>query len=187
MNEELSLCYDEAKEQMNKAIDHLKKEFTKIRAGRASTFMLDSVFVDYYGTPTPLNQVANVTTPDARTLSVAPWEKSMLDPISKAIMAANLGLNPQNNGEMIIISIPPLTEERRAELAKQAKSEVENCKVGIRNARKNANNYIKQLVKDGLAEDMGKDAENTVQKFVSDFTTKAETIYSEKEKEIMTV
>lgn len=187
MQEDLELCFEEANSQMDNAIIHLKKEFSKIRAGKASTFMLDSVKVDYYGSLTPLAQVANVATPDARTLTVQPWEKSMLDPISKAIMQANLGLNPQNNGDIIIIAIPSLTEERRTELAKQAKAEVENCKVGLRNARKSANDFIKQLVKDGMAEDMGKDSETKIQDLVNSFSKKAEDLFNEKEKEIMTI
>jgi ribosome recycling factor len=187
MNEELDMCFEEATSQMDKAIEHLKKEFTKIRAGKASPFMLDSVQVDYYGSMTPLSQVANIATPDARTLSVQPWEKNMLDPITKAITIANLGFNPQNNGESIIISIPPLTEERRKELAKTAKAEVENCKIGLRNARKNAMDYIKQLVKDGLPEDAGKDAENKVQDLVNKYSKNSEDLFNTKEKEIMTV
>ena len=148
MSEELEFCFDQAKEQMDNSISHLNTSLGKIRAGRANSFMLSSVMVDYYGAPTPLAQVANVATPDARTLTVTPWERSMLDEIAKGVMNANLGLNPQNNGEMIIISIPPLTEERRHDLVKQAKTEIEDCKVGLRNARKMANTSIKALVKD---------------------------------------
>lgn len=187
MSEELEFCFDEATEQMSKSIEHLKHVLAKIRAGRANANMLSSVMVDYYGSPTPLAQVGNISTPDARTLTISAWEKSMLDPIAKGIMIANLGLNPQNNGEMIIISIPPLTEERRHELVKQAKAEIEDCKVGLRNARKTANNSIKVLVKDGLSEDVGKDAESKIQDMVSKYTVKAEELLKTKEKEIMTI
>lgn len=187
MSEELEFCFDEATEQMSKSIDHLKHVLAKIRAGRANANMLSSVMVDYYGAPTPLSQVGNISTPDARTLTISAWEKSMLDPIAKGVMVANLGLNPQNNGEMIIISIPPLTEERRHDLVKQAKTEVEDCKVGLRNARKTANTTIKGLVKDGLSEDVGKDAENKIQNMVTTFTSKAEELLKVKEKEIMTI
>lgn len=187
MSEELEFCFEEATEQMSKSIEHLKQVLGKIRAGRANANMLSSVMVDYYGSPTPLSQVGNISTPDARTLTISAWEKSMLDPIAKGVMIANLGLNPQNNGEMIIISIPPLTEERRRDLVKQAKSEVEDCKVGLRNARKTANNSIKGLVKDGLSEDAGKDAESKIQDMVNTYTVKAEDLLKTKEKEIMTI
>lgn len=187
MSEELEFCFDETTEQMNKSLEHLKHVLGKIRAGRANPNMLSSVMVDYYGAPTPLAQVGNIATPDARTLTISAWEKSMLDPIAKGIMMANLGLNPQNNGEMIIISIPPLTEERRRDLVKQAKAETEDCKVGLRNARKSANTTIKSLVKDGLSEDSGKDAEGRIQDMVNKYTVKAEEILKDKEKEIMTI
>lgn len=187
MSEELEFCFEEATEQMSKSIEHLKHVLGKIRAGRANSSMLSSVMVDYYGAPTPLAQVGNIATPDARTLTITAWEKSMLDPIAKGIMVANLGLNPQNNGEMIIISIPPLTEERRRDLVKQAKAEMEDCKVGLRNARKTANDTIKSLVKDGLSEDSGKDAESKIQDMVNKFTVKAEELLKTKEKEIMTI
>jgi len=187
MSEELEFCFDEATEQMSNTIEHLKNVLGKIRAGRANSNMLSSVMVDYYGAATPLSQVGNISTPDARTLTISAWEKSMLDPIAKGVMNANLGLNPQNNGEMIIISIPPLTEERRRELVKQAKVEIEDCKVGLRNARKSANTTIKSLVKDGLSEDAGKDAEAKIQDMVGKYTIKAEELLKEKEKQIMTV
>ena len=140
--EEISFVIDTAKEAMDKALDHLDKSFVNIRAGKANPVMLSTVKVDYYGSQTPLSQVANVNTPDAQTLSVQPWEKNLIPEIEKAIMVANLGFNPMNNGESIIISIPPLTEERRRELVKQAKAEGEHAKVGIRNARKDANNEL---------------------------------------------
>jgi len=145
MNEELQFILDSAKEAMDAALKHLEKQFVNIRAGKASPAMLGSVMVEYYGSQTPLSQVANVNTPDGRTITVAPWEKSMLQEIERAIMIANLGFNPMNNGESIIINVPPLTEERRRDLAKQAKAEAEDAKIGIRNARKDANNEIKKL------------------------------------------
>lgn len=187
MTEDLDICFEMAKEQMESAISHMNSEFAKIRAGKANVFMLDSVKVDYYGTPTAIAQVANVNTPDPRTLTVQPWEKAMLDPIIKAIMVANLGMNPQSNGEMVIINIPPLTEERRRDLVKQAKSEVENCKVSIRNSRKSSNDTIKDLVKNGLPEDLGKTAESKIQDFTNAYSEKAEKLFVEKEKEIMSI
>ena len=145
MNEDIKFILETAKEAMDNAIKHLEKQLSNIRAGKASPAMLGSVMVDYYGTQTPLNQVANVNTPDGRTISVQPWEKSMLQEIERGIMVANLGFNPMNNGETIIINVPPLTEERRRDLSKQAKAEAEDAKVGVRNARKDANNEIKGL------------------------------------------
>ncbi len=187
MNEELNMIFDMAKESMQGSIQHLANELLKIRAGKASPAMLDGIFVEYYGSSTPLNQVANVNTPDARTLTVQPWEKSMLEPIEKAIINSNLGLNPQNNGDIIIINIPTLTEERRRTLLKQAKAEGENAKVGIRNARKDANDEVKRLQKDGLPEDMAKDAEEEVQKITNSFSNKVDELIEKKEKDIMTV
>lgn len=187
MNEEIDFILDAAKEQMNKALSHLEAELLKIRAGKANPVMLQSVKVDYYGAMTPLAQVANVGTPDARTLTVQPWEKGMIEAIEKAILNANLGFNPMNNGESIIINIPPLTEERRGTLAKQAKAEAENCKVSVRNARKDANDEIKKLGKDGLSEDLVKDAEAEVQKITDSFIAKADAAYEAKEKDIMTI
>jgi ribosome recycling factor len=176
-----------SREMMEKAINHLEAELAKIRTGKANPSMLDSVMVDYYGAMTPLNQIANVNTPDARTIVIQPWEKSKLGEIERAIINSNLGLNPQNDGEMIRINVPPLTEERRKEMVKMAKNEAENCKVSIRNARKNANESIKKLQKDGLAEDLAKDAENTVQNLTKDFELKVDDHVAKKEKEIMTV
>lgn len=187
MNEDLEMVYDMAKESMTDSLDHLNKSLRKIRAGKASPQMLEGVMVDYYGSMTPLSQVSNVNTPDARTISVQPWEKAMLDPIERAIINANLGLNPQNNGELIIISIPPLTEERRRGLVKSAKTEGEDAKVSLRNARKDANDEIKRLKNDGLAEDMAKDAEEEVQRITNSFNAKIEALIIEKEKDIMTV
>lgn len=187
MNEELEFIYDTAREAFNRAITHLERELLTIRAGRANPEMLSSIKVDYYGTMTPLTQVANVNTPDARTLTVQPWEKPMIAPIEKAIMNANLGLNPTNNGDMVIINIPPLTEERRKELVKQARAEGEHAKVSVRNARKEANDEIKKLQKDGLSEDLAKDAENEIQQMVTTFNQKIDQVLEKKEAEIMTV
>lgn len=184
MNEEITFILDTAKEAMDAAIKHLEKQFVNIRAGKASPAMLGSVMVDYYGSQTPLNQVANVNTPDGRTITVQPWEKTMLQEIERGIMIANLGFNPMNNGESIIINVPPLTEERRRELAKQAKAEAEDAKVGIRSARKEANNDIKKL---DVSEDLQKNAEVDVQELTDKYVDKVDSILSVKEKEIMTV
>jgi ribosome recycling factor len=185
MNEELQFILDSAKEAMDAALKHLEKQFVNIRAGKASPAMLGSVMIDYYGSQTPLSQVANVNTPDGRTITVAPWEKSMLQEIERAIMIANLGFNPMNNGETIIINVPPLTEERRRDLAKQAKAEAEDAKIGIRNARKDANNEIKKL--DEISEDLKKNAEFDVQEMTNNYVKKVDAIFQVKEKEIMTV
>ncbi|WP_298767226.1 ribosome recycling factor [uncultured Polaribacter sp.] len=184
MNEEIEFILDTAKEAMNKAIAHLEKELVSIRAGRATPAMLSTVMVDYYGAQTPLGQVANVNTPDARTLSIQPWEKNMLQEIEKAIQLANLGFNPMNNGDIIMINVPPLTEERRKGLAKQAKAEAEDAKVGIRNARKEANNDIK---KTDISDDMKKISEDDVQKLTDTFVKVIEEKLAVKEKEIMTI
>jgi ribosome recycling factor len=172
---------------MNGSVAHLEKEFLNIRAGKATPQMLGGVFVDYYGSQTPLSQVANINVPDARTITVTPWEKSMLHPIEKAIMIANLGFNPMNNGDNIIISVPPLTEERRRDLVKQAKAEAEDAKIGIRNARKDANTEIKKLEKEGTSEDDCKKAEEDVQKLTDAYIKKIEEHLVIKEAEIMKV
>ena len=169
------------------SIAHLEKEFLNIRAGKASPQMLGSVFVDYYGSQTPLSQVSNVNVPDARTITIQPYEKSMLQTIEKAIMVANLGFNPMNNGENIIISVPPLTEERRRDLVKQAKAEAEDAKISIRNARKDANTDIKKLEKEGTSEDICKSAEEDIQKLTDSFIRKVEEHLVIKEAEIMKV
>lgn len=187
MNEEIQMGLDEAKSSMNSAVDHLKNELTKIRAGKATPSMLDTVMVEYYGSQTPLSQVANVNTTDARTITVQPWEKSMLDEIAKGIINSNLGLNPQNNGEMIIINVPILTEERRKDLVKKAKAEGEHAKISIRNQRKDANDYIKGLKNEGLSEDLAKTAEGEVQKIVDIYIKKVDDLIDLKEKDIMTV
>lgn len=184
MNEELQFILDSAKESMQSAVSHLENELLNIRAGKANPVMLKSVMVDYYGAPTPLSQVANVNTPDGRTLTIQPWEKSLLAEIEKGIMIANLGFNPMNNGESIIINVPPLTEERRKELAKMAKAETENAKVSVRNARKDANQEIK---KTDASEDEQKNCEIDVQEATNGFIQKIDTILVAKEKEIMTV
>ncbi len=184
MNEEIEFIIDSAKEAMNNTTAHLEKELRSIRAGKASPAMLTTVMVDYYGAQTPLGQVANVNTPDARTLSIQPWEKNMLQPIEKAIQIANLGLNPMNNGDVIMINVPPLTEERRRGLVKQAKAEAEDAKVGVRNARKEANNDIK---KTDASDDLKKNSEEDVQTLTNTFVKKIDEILSLKEKEIMTV
>ena len=184
MNEDIQFIIDTAKESMDAAIKHLEKQLVNIRAGKASPAMLGSVMVDYYGSQTPLNQVANVNTPDGRTISVQPWEKSMLQEIERGIMIANLGFNPMNNGETIIINVPPLTEERRRELAKQAKSEAEDAKVGIRNARKDANNEVKKV---DVSEDLQSNAEVDIQDLTDKYVKKIDQILSVKEEEIMTV
>ena len=184
MNEEIEFILDSAKEAMNNAIEHLIKELRTIRAGKATPAMLSNVMVDYYGSLTPLSQIANVSTPDPRTISVQPWEKNMLQPIEKAIQVANLGFNPMNNGDIIMINVPPLTEERRIGLAKQSKAEAEHAKVGIRNARKDANNDIK---KSDVSEDMKKIAEDDVQKLTDTYVKQIEEKLAVKEVEIMKV
>lgn len=184
MNDEIEFVIDSAREAMDSAIAHLEKQLVNIRAGKASPAMLGSVRVDYYGSQTPLNQVANVNTPDARTISIQPFEKNLIPAIEKGIMLANLGFNPMNNGDNVIINVPPLTEERRKELAKQAKSEAEEAKIGIRNDRKNANQELKKLE---LSEDLRKTAEADIQKLTDEYTEKVDKILSVKEKEIMTV
>lgn len=184
MNEDIQFIIDTAKEAMDSAIKHLEKQLVNIRAGKASPAMLGSVMVNYYGSQTPLNQVANVNTPDGRTISVQPWEKSMLQEIERSIMIANLGFNPMNNGESIIINVPPLTEERRRDLAKQAKSEAEHAKVGVRNARKEANNDIK---KSEASEDLQKNAEIDIQELTDNYVKRIDNILGVKEVEIMTV
>jgi len=184
MNEEIEFILDTTKESMQQAIGHLEKALVKIRAGKASPVMLSSVMVDYYGSQTPLSQVANVNTPDARTISVQPWEKNMIAEIEKAIMVANLGFNPMNNGESVIISVPPLTEERRRDLVKQAKAEAEDAKVSIRNARQDANKEIRGLE---ASEDVKKNAEQDVQDLTNSYSANVDRIFGVKEVEIMKV
>ena len=184
MTEEINFILNSAEEDMNSAIKHLEKQLLNIRAGKASPGMLGSVTVDYYGTQTPLSQVANINTPDARTLSIQPWEKNLIPEIEKGILTANLGFNPMNNGDNVIINIPPLTEERRKELSKVAKAEAEEAKVAVRNDRKNANDELKKL---DITEDLHKKAEDDIQKLTDRFVKKIDDIFAIKEKEIMTV
>ena len=185
MNEDLEIIFDMAKESMSNAISHLEKKLINIRAGKANPNMLTNVFVDYYGTNTPISQVANINTPDGRTLIVQPWDKSMLQEIEKGIEIANLGFNPMNNGENIIINIPVLTEERRRELVKQAKSEVEEAKIAVRNARKDANNEIKKT--EDFSEDLKKNSELDIQEITDKNINKADLIFEKKQAEIMTL
>lgn len=184
MNEEVSFVIDSAKESMDGAIAHLEKALVKIRAGKASPAMLSSVMVEYYGSLTPLSQVSNINTPDARTLSVQPWEKSMLQVIETAIMNANLGFNPMNNGDFVIINVPPLTEERRIQLVKQAKAEAEDAKVSVRSARQEANKEVKNLE---VSEDLEKNAIIDIQELTDSYVQKIDDILEGKEVEIMKV
>lgn len=187
MTEDLQLIYEEFKSSNYKSISHLENELQKIRAGKASPSMLQSVMVEYYGNPTPLTQLSNVSTPDPRTITVQPWEKNILNDIMKGILYANLGLTPQNNGELIIINVPPTTEERRKEMVKKAKEYGEHAKVGVRNNRKDALDMIKSLKNDGLSEDMIKDAEEEVQQITNRFIKKIDEVIELKEKDIMTI
>ena len=185
--EEVKMILEEAEQGMIKSMSHLSIELSKIRAGRANPSMLDAVKVDYYGSPTPLSQIGNVSTLDSRTLTIQPWEKSMLDEITKAVINANLGLNPQSNGEVIIISVPVLTEERRIALVKRAKAEGEHAKVSVRSQRKDANDMVRSLKDDGLSEDAIKDAEDNIQKLTDSFNSKVDNLVSVKESDIMKV
>lgn len=176
-----------AKEKMNKAIHHLEEELITYRVGKANTSVFNNVMVDYYGNPTPIPQVASITTPDAKTMLIQPWEKNMIAPIEKAIMAANLGFTPQNNGEHIRINVPPLTEERRKELVKKVKAAGENAKISVRNARRDAVELLKKYQKEGLPEDIVKDGETLAQKDTDHYNKRVDEILVVKEKEIMTV
>jgi ribosome recycling factor len=187
MEDEVNLVIDSTIESMEAAIERLSKELSKIRAGKANPAILESVLVDYYGSNVPISQVANLSAPDGRTVVVQPWEKPMLSVIEKAIMNANLGFNPMNDGSIIRISIPALTEERRRDLVKMVKTEGENARVSIRNARRDANEELKKMKKDGLAEDACKTAEEVVQKHTDSFTKKVEELLKIKEEDIMTV
>lgn len=185
--EEVDMALEIAKENMDDSIDHLSRELIKIRTGKASPSMLGGISVEYYGTPTPLNQVANVGTSDSRTLTIQPWEKNMLAPIEQAIFAANLGLTPMNDGEFIRINIPPLTEERRKQLVKQAKHLGEETKIGLRSARHKAMDAIKGAVKEGYPEDAGRRREDEIEKMIHQYADKIDEMISLKEKDIMTV
>ena len=176
-----------AEDQMKKAIDHLETELIKIRAGKATPQIVDGITVDYYGSPMPVNQVSNVSVMDARTLSIQPWEKNMLQPIERAIIAANIGINPQNDGNSIRLFLPPLTEERRKELVKRCHGEGEHSKVAIRNIRREAIEQIKKLQKNGLSEDASKDAEGIIQTLTDKFILVVDKHLASKEKEIMAV
>lgn len=187
MKDEVALYYEEAREKMEKATAHLNNELIKLRAGKASPQVLDGICVDFYGASTPLTQAANINTPDARTITIQPWDKKLIDSIEKAIFAANIGLTPMNNGEMIRLNIPPLTEERRKGLVKQSKSEAEIARVSIRNARRDAIEIYKKLSKSGLEEDMAKDAEAKIEKLTDQYYKKVEEILAKKEAEIMTI
>lgn len=185
--EEIKFFLDEAKESMLKALKHTEVEFTRIRAGKAMPNMLDGIMVDYYGTPTPIAQVATISTPDARSLSVKPWEKKMIQEIDKAIRNSDLGVNPQTDSDLVRINIPPLTGERRKALVKQAKAESENGKVRIRTIRKETNEELRKLLKEGASEDEVKKAEEKVQELTDDFITQIDQLLSRKETEIMTI
>lgn len=183
--EEIELFLEEAQDQMNKALNHVGGELAKIRAGKANPAMLDGIQVSYYGAMSPLNQISSITSPDARTLFIKPWEKSLIQEIEKAIMIANLGLTPQNDGQQIIINIPMLTEERRKQLVRQASQECEHGKVSVRSIRKDTNEQLKKIK--GVSEDDVKNAEETVQKLTDEFNIKIDALLKKKEAEIMTV
>lgn len=187
MDELVQMVLDDTRAKMHKSIEHLENELVKIRAGKATPRILDGIMVQYYGVMTLLNQVSNIGTPDAKTVAIQPWEKNMIDPIEKAIMQANIGITPENNGEIIRLNIPPLTEERRRNLVKQVKNEGENTKVGIRNVRRDAKEELKQLQKDGLPEDEQKNGESEVQKLTDEYVEKVDKILETKEQDIMTV
>jgi ribosome recycling factor len=187
MNEDVELIIEETRDRMQKALEHLEHELARLRAGRANPALLDGITVDYYGVISPLSQVSNINTPDPKTILIQPWEKGMLGIIEKAIMAANIGLTPVNNGEVIRINIPPLTEERRHQLVKQVRNEGETAKISIRIARKWANDELKQLLKDGLPEDIEKNAVEEVQEMTHDYNSKVDKVMALKEKDVMTV
>ena len=187
MNEEAEMCLDEAKEGMESAILHLDRELQKIRAGKANPQMLEGIMVDYYGAMTPIEQTANINTPDPRQIVVQPWDKSILGEIEKAILNANLGFNPKNEGEVLRISVPPLTEERRLELVKKAKGEAETTRISIRNTRRAANDLTKSLEKDGLPEDESKKAQDMIQDLTNEYIKKVDEMVEAKEKDVMTV
>jgi len=187
MEEEVQLYLDDAKEKMEKALNHLSSELVKLRAGKASPTMLDGIHIDYYGTSTPLAQVANINTPDAKSIVIQPWEKKVINEIEKAILAANIGVTPMNNGEIVRLNLPPLTEERRKQLVKTVKHEGENAKVSIRNTRRETIEELKKLQKDGLPEDAEKTAVEKVEKMTESYYKKVDDVLGKKEHEIMTV
>jgi ribosome recycling factor len=187
MSDELNIITELAQEGMEKAISHLETELVKVRAGKANPNLVEGIVVDYYGTPTPVSQIGNVSVADARTLTIQPWEKNMLQPIERAIIAANIGINPQNDGNMIRLFMPPLTEERRKELVKRSHGEGEHSKVAIRNIRRDAMEQVKKLQKNGLSEDICKDAESKIQEMTDRYIVLVDKHLASKEKEIMTV
>ena len=187
MNEDVELILEDAREKMDKAVRHLENDLLKLRAGKANTHILDGIHVDYYGVITPLSQVSNINTPDGRTIAIQPWDKKMIEPIEKAILASNIGLTPANNGELIRLNIPPLTEERRRELTKQVKHEGEATKVVIRNFRREANLEVRKLEKDGIPEDFILEGEHEVQKLTDNMIKKVDEHVAKKEVEIMTI
>ncbi|MBS1231739.1 MAG: Ribosome-recycling factor [Bacteroidetes bacterium] len=187
MNEEVELVIEETKDRMQKALEHLEHELARLRAGRATPVLLDGITIDYYGVNSPLTQVSNINTPDPKTILIQPWEKNILGTIEKAIMAANIGLTPINNGEVIRINIPPLTEERRHQLVKQVRNEGETAKISLRNARKWANDELKRMLKDGLPEDVEKDTVETIQEMTHNYSSKVDKVMAMKEKDVMTV
>ncbi|HNZ43317.1 MAG TPA: ribosome recycling factor [Bacteroidales bacterium] len=187
MSEELDFLIEETNESMQNALVHLEREFQKIRTGKASTQMLEGIKIEYYGAVTPLEQLSNINTPDPKQIIIQPWDKNTLPLIEKAIMAANLGFNPKNDGEVLRIVVPPLTEERRKELVKKARIEAENAKVSIRNIRRNSNDAAKKLEKEGVPEDLVKKAQNDIQEMTDNFIIKTDKLLAQKEKDIMTV
>jgi ribosome recycling factor len=187
MTEDSELLLQETEDQMNKSVQHLEKELHKLRTGKATPQMLEGIKINYYGVPTPIEQTANISTPDARQIIVQPWDKSILSDIDKAIMAANLGLNPKNEGEVLRIIVPPLTEERRRDLVKKAKVEAENARISIRNIRRSSNDMAKDLEKEGVPEDEVKKLQEDIQKFTDKFIEQVDRIVVQKEKDIMTV
>ena len=187
MNEEINFCLDLAREQMQESLNHLEISLSKIRAGKASPQMLRAVVIDYYGSVTPLTQMANVTTPDSQTITIQPFDKSMISDIEQAIVNAQLGFNPSNNGEKVIINVPALTEERRRDLVKQVKIEIEKSKISCRNIRQKSNDELKKIGKEGVSEDIIRDAEESVQLITNEYTIKIDDIFSAKESDIMQV
>lgn len=187
MEDEALLLIEEVTESMDNAIIHLEKEFLKVRAGKATPSMLAGVRVEYYGVLTPIEQTSNINTPDARQIVIQPFDRTQIHEIEKAILNANLGFNPQNEGDILRINVPPLTEERRLDLVKKAKAIAEDTKVGIRNARRSGNDEVKQLEKDGLAEDDGKRLLDEIQKLTDDYSKKVDELFTDKEKDILTV
>jgi ribosome recycling factor len=187
MTEESELLLQETEDQMNKSVQFLEKELHKLRTGKATPQMLEGIKINYYGTLTPIEQTANITTPDARQIIIQPWDKSIISDIDKAIMAANIGLNPKNEGEVLRIIVPPLTEERRRDLVKKAKVEAENARISVRNIRRSSNDMAKDLEKEGVAEDEVKKLQEDIQKLTAKFIEMVDKIVVQKEKDIMTV